>query len=267
MEAVNEALETQVAARTNELQETLNALQLAHERLVRGEKMNLLGELMSGIAHEIRSPLSSLLSGCHLLAGRSRDKKVVETTALMKEATERLAAIVDNMLMFARNQPPARATVELNKICERAIDLISSDLRNDRIELRQDYAPSVPRLELDVQQVQQVLLNLLNNARQALEHWEGERWIRLSTRANHEAVWVDVEDSGPGIPAADRASVFQPFFTTKKTGTGLGLSLCRRFLEAHGARLDLLESTAGALFRLTFPRSACETMVAMPQPE
>jgi len=265
IEETNERLEHRVEERTLALRKALDSLRVAHERLVRGEKMNLLGELMSGIAHEIRSPLSSILTGCHIVEHGAKTEKNRQTAGLLREAAQRIADIVDNMLAFARNAPPTRKTVDLKDMILSAVDLIAADLRRDKIELRLDEVSNVPRLELDTQQLQQVLLNLLHNARQALERREGERWIEVSTDSNREAVLLDVRDNGDGIPPDKADRIFAPFFTTKAMGTGLGLALCRRFLEAHGAQLELVPSEVGAHFRITFPRSACETMMIEPQ--
>lgn len=245
-------LEHTVEERTAELQSALAELRVAHDRLLRGEKMNLLGELMSGIAHEIRSPLSSILSGSHILVRDGGSKDVSGTSELMAAAAERLSSIVDNMLAFARNTPAKRNPEELNNICLSAIDLITSDLRKEGVELRQDLAIDVPPLLLDKQQIQQVVLNLLNNARQALQGQGGHRWISIGTVVANGRVVLDIQDNGPGIAPDQQNAVFEPFYTTKEAGTGLGLSLCRRFLEAHDATLELVPSPAGAHFRVSF---------------
>jgi len=255
IEEANQILEVRVQQRTAELSRALEDLRVAHDRLVKGEKMTLLGQLMSGITHEIRTPLSSLLTGCHLLRRRKGDPAEVESVVQQMElAASRLSSIVTNMLAFAREAKPTRRSEDLNRICASAIDLIDSELNHDGIRLQQELAPDLPALFLDAQQIQQVVLNLLNNARQALaESGAREKRLDVRTRREGDVVLLEVEDNGPGIPEAARSRIFEPFFTTKTSGTGLGLSLCRRFVEAQGAAIELVPSKAGACFRVSFP--------------
>ena len=254
IEAANAELENQVQKRTQELQRTLKELRTAHERLVRGEKMHLLGELMSGIIHEIRSPLSSITLSCGILV-QEREKKInQELITGISEAAKRIANIISNMLAFAKEDKPSRVPESLNTLCTQALELIGPELQDDRVNLELVLQPDLPLIELDPQQIQQVILNLINNARQAFDGTQEDRHIRVATFTVNEEVILEVSDNGPGIPSTYHDEIFQPFFTTKKEGTGLGLSLCKRFVEAHDGTLQCNSSEEGASFRVHFNR-------------
>ena len=257
IEAANAQLEARVAERTAELSTALGELQAAHEQLIQGEKMNLLGELMTGIAHEINNPLAVVIGFSEVLAKGDHPAEVRRHAGLIEASASRVRNIVENLLAFARRQPPSRRSVSAVTLMQRAIELIASDIRRAGVTLETDFAVDLEPLSLDMQQIEQVFLNLLNNARQALESHPGERIVRASVREDASgAVLVTVADTGPGLSERVRAQLFRPFTTTKEHGTGLGLSLCRRFVEAHGGRIEAPPVMRGTAFVVTLPRAA-----------
>ncbi len=266
IEEANARLEQRVAERTAELELALTELRAAHERLVQGEKMHLLGELMAGIAHEIANPLAVVCGYGEVLARGDYVPAVRRFGENIAAGAERARKIVANLLAFARRQPPARRPISIVSLVDQAIELIAADLRRADIELATEFPATCEPLCLDAQQIEQVMLNLLNNARQALANHPGERKVHVSVRESASGeVHVTVADSGPGLPGHVRAQLFRPFVTTKAAGTGLGLSLCRRFIEAHGGRIDAPLTFSGTAFVITLQRAAmagaCEVPV------
>ena len=253
IEAANSALEHRVAERTKALSEALAELRAAHERLVRGEKMHLLGELMSGIAHEINNPMTVVQGYASVLAAEPRDPTVREHARKLEAAAERVRSIVETLLDFARNRPPARRPAALPRLIGRVQELIGAELRRAGATLHIALPPGLPEISLDAQQIEQVLLNLLNNSRQALARHEGERRIDLRVEARADTVVIEVADTGPGLTPEVRARLFEPFVSTKSEGNGIGLSLCRRFVEAHGGRIEAPPVACGCVFRLHLP--------------
>ncbi|MBI4624750.1 MAG: hypothetical protein HY736_16220 [Verrucomicrobia bacterium] len=252
--AKNATLESRVRERTAELSNALGELQTAHERLLQGEKMHLLGELMAGIAHEINNPLAAISGYSEMLAeGYAGDSRKAGT--IISQQTRRVSSIVRNLLDFARNRPVQRSPGSLADVLTSAEELIVAELRQSGVVLQTSISPDLPRVMMDVQQMEQVLINLVRNAAQALAGHAGEH--RISVRAFTDGIWVavSVRDNGPGVPAELRKKIFDSFVTTKPDGTGLGLSLCKRFVEAHGGHIELLPSgeQPGACFQIRLP--------------
>lgn len=252
--ARNATLESRVHERTAELSKALGELQAAHERLLQGEKMHLLGELMAGIAHEINNPLATI-SGYSELLAQGYEGDLRKAGATIAQQTRRVIRIVRNLLDFARNRPVERTPGSLAGVLRNAEELIAAELRQANIVLESSISPDLPQVLMDGQQMEQVFINLVRNAGQALAEQPGERRIRV--RAFTDGIWVAVQvgDNGPGIQAELRAKVFDSFVTTKSDGTGLGLSLCKRFVESHGGRIELLAANdqPGACFQFRLP--------------
>lgn len=250
----NAELEKRVNERTAELQKTLGELEEAHEKLLQGEKMHLLGELMAGIAHEINNPLAVISGYADMLAmGDYPDS--IRAGELIRQQNQRVCSIVRNLLDFANNRPASYKPGSLNTVLKNSEELIAAELRSLQIKLETSISPKLPSVQMDTQQMEQVFINLLRNAGQALAEQKGQRHI--SVRAFTDGEWnaVLIRDNGPGIPEEMRAKVFDSFVTTKTDGTGLGLSLCKRFVEAHGGQLELVPSNGqpGACFQIRLP--------------
>jgi signal transduction histidine kinase len=223
------------------LQKCRHRLDGATRQLLEAERMTAVGELVAGVAHELNNPLTGILGYAQLLQREvlpSSAEKRVEF--LISEAT-RAAKIVRNLLTFARKRPPEKRYVGLNGLIKKTLELKSYHLRANQIEVLTDLDPDLPKTMLDFHQVQQVLINLIVNAEQALSEAGGGGQIRIATRHAGGRIQVRVSDSGPGVPLEIRSRIFEPFFTTKEEGkgTGLGLSLCYGIVREHGGTITV----------------------------
>jgi PAS domain S-box-containing protein len=229
-------------------------------KMLQTEKMAALGEVAAGIAHELNNPLTAILGNVQLLLGHPlNDTAMVEARRVHQEA-ERARRIVKNLLYFARENKPERSAVDLNEIAERTLALRGYELKNENIRVETDLAPDLPRTMADPYQLQQVVLNLLMNAEQALLESRGQGVVRI--RTGHSAqktghrIWMELSDNGPGIPAEIAPRIFDPFFTTKApgVGTGLGLSIVYGIVRQHEGEVTFeSEPGAGAKFIIELP--------------
>ena len=228
-------------------------------QLVQSEKMAAVGQLVSGVAHELNNPLTSIAGLSEFLLQHpepsERDRDHIR---VIHEQAERAAKIVGDLLAFARKGPTDVEDVALNEVAERALSLIGYELRLRDVQLETDFAPGLPAVRGDRHQVQQVVLNLLTNAVQAMSELppDRERRLRVTTALERKQAVLRVADSGPGIPDDLLQRIFDPFVTTKApgTGTGLGLSITYRIVEDHGGQITADRArTGGALFTVTFP--------------
>jgi nitrogen fixation negative regulator NifL len=227
----------------------------AHLR--QSEKLAAMSELLAGVAHELNNPLSVVIGHTALLA-RVAEGPVAARAEKIGRAAERCGRIVKNFLALARQYPPERTQVDLNQVVREALEVVAYPLRVDTVDVVTELAPGLPRLSADSHQLQQVLVNLVTNAHQAMRGSEGARRLTVRTGALGPAgpVWLEVADTGPGILPAVQARLFEPFFTTKPLGqgTGLGLSICRGIVEGHGGRIGVEGGPGrGATFRVELP--------------
>jgi signal transduction histidine kinase len=243
----NETLEVQIQERTHQLLEA--------------GKLATMGNLLAGVAHELNSPLSVILGQVGLFSQTGVDPKARARVKDIGEAAERCVRIVRSFLTMARRHPPERGHVSLNDLLREAVELLSFELRIANIEIVYDLERDLPLVWADGHQLRQVIVNLVTNARQAVQDSAPPRQLRLATRYDERrsSVGIEVADSGPGIPAEVRARVFEPFFTTKPDGegTGLGLALVRGIVEGHGGTIEIESAPGeGARFIISLPLGA-----------
>jgi two-component system NtrC family sensor kinase len=241
----------------NEMVEQLRTTREEVERLhrtqmTRAEHLATLGELAAGLAHEIRNPLAGI-AGVVEMIGRDLPANS-PSREIVKEAQSEVRHIqnlLSDLLQYARPRPPQILAADLNETAEHAVTLARRQLSNRPIELAFAPDPQLPTVEHDPAQMQQVLVNLLLNAIQAIEG-AGRVQVVISHQENYAV--VRVADTGHGISPKNLPKIFRPFFTTKGQGTGLGLSLARNIVEEHGGRIEVT-STAdlGTEFTLRFP--------------
>lgn len=246
------------------------------EQLVQVEKMSLLGRLSAGIAHEIRNPLTAVKINLQEFDLQiTEDHPLRDSLALALEGVKQIEQIIENTLEFARPTKPEHEKANINEVLEKSLSFAKIALQKKRIQLRFNFATSLPFVHIDTQQIQQVFLNLLTNSIEASESGgiievrtfleknftpfvisaytiitESENY--LAPEENDYAV-VEFKDYGSGIPKEHLEHVFEPFFTTKAKGTGLGLAISKQILELHNAFVAISTNEAGTSFLCYFP--------------
>jgi len=243
-----------------EVYRDLTAQRIFHSKLLQTEKLAALGQMVSGVAHELSNPMTSIMGYAHrLLARQDLPGRTEEVRQIYQEA-ERAGTILRQLLLNARETLPERRPVSLNQIVHGVMDLQRFSLAAEKIRVEIDLAPALPFVQGDPGHLQQVLMNLMGNARQALEQQEEGGTIRLRTkRIGERRVLLEVADNGPGIPQAILARIFDPFFTTKPAGvgTGLGLAIVLSVVREHGGQVHVLNPPqGGAVFQIEFPVAA-----------
>ncbi|ANM31942.1 hypothetical protein ABI59_23820 [Acidobacteria bacterium Mor1] len=239
-----------------------------HEHLLQSEKISALGMLVSGVAHELKNPLTSVIGFCELLMMKESDPGKRRGLDKVRSEAHRSVRIVNQLLSFSRKRVVEKRLANVNDVLDRVIELKAHDLQMRNIELQRRYAPVLPPVWIDDHQFEQVFLNLVNNAEHALRDRDQPRRLIVETRAERERVGILFIDNGPGLPREQINQVFLPFFTTKPAGegTGLGLSLCHGIVTEHGGSIDF-DSAAGqgTTLRIEIPR-ADPTRIAEEQP-
>jgi DNA-binding NtrC family response regulator/nitrogen-specific signal transduction histidine kinase len=216
-------------------------------KLLQTEKMAAVGQLVSGIAHELNNRLTSIMGYVQLLLSHGLNPAQFSEAGKVFHEAERARRIVKNLLYFARENEPERTRVDLNAIVERTLALRSYEMKVEDILIERDLEPELPETMADPYQLQQVVLNLLINAEQALLQDRGKGVVRVQTRrAEGNRIAAEVSDDGPGIPREILSRIFDPFFTTKPSGlgTGLGLSIVYGIVQQHDGEVSV-ENLAG----------------------
>jgi PAS domain S-box-containing protein len=241
-----------------ETRQAYDNLRRTQEQLLHSEKMAAVGQLISGVAHELNNPLTAILGYSQLLTSSAEiGPQGLEYTGKLYKQAQRTHRIVQNLLSFARQHKPERAPVQLNQILEDTLALRDYDLRMKNIRVHLELAPDLPVTAADPHQLQQVFLNMVNNAVDAVleDSSEGDLWVRTDLRGDRLA--VEFTDSGPGVREPSR--VFDPFYTTKPVGkgTGLGLSICYGIVTEHGGTINVRNvHPRGASFTIELPFQA-----------
>jgi two-component system NtrC family sensor kinase len=223
---------------------------------VHAEKMAAVGQLVSGVAHEVNNPLTAILGFADLMMENPElpDSARKDLRVILQEA-QRTKQIVQNLLSFARQMPPQRAAVQLNQILSRTIQLRSYDFANHGIQIVEHLDENLPEVMGDPHQLQQVFLNILNNAYDAVHEVDRPAGIEISSTRSGDSVEVSFRDNGSGITQPDK--IFDPFFTTKEVGkgTGLGLSICYGIVKEHGGEILCHNNLGapGAIFVVRLP--------------
>jgi two-component system, NtrC family, sensor histidine kinase HydH len=248
---------------SEKLEETNRQLRRAEADARRAERLAALGQLSAGLAHEIRNPLGVIKGSADMLSRKvaGSDPLIAELAGYISSEVNRLNALVVRFLDFARPSKLELRPEPITEIVDRALDAATASVPNSGAKIERKYAPGLPEIPVDAQLCEQVFVNLITNALQAMQAQAGllEKTLRLSIEpevSNGESgVGVVVEDSGPGVPPELREQIFNPFFTSKKDGVGLGLSIVAKIIDDHRGTIRLEDNTPhGARFHVFFPR-------------
>ncbi len=231
---------------------------MLQEQLIQSEKMSAIGQLVSGVAHELNNPLAGISAFAQLLLAEKKfppDQRTAAET-IYSEA-RRASRIVQNLLTFARQHKAEKVPTTINQVLDDTLELRGYELRVRGIDVRREYDETLEDTMADAHQLQQVFLNLITNAEQAMEQRDGHHHrLTVRTRRSGEAIRIEIEDTGGGIPPNLIERIFNPFFTTKPTGsgTGLGLSISLGIVREHEGRIwaENVAST-GARFIVELP--------------
>ena len=237
--------------------------------MINAQKLESLGVLAGGIAHEIRNPLSSInisISSIERACGASggleseSKEKIDLILEQMKAAAAKMGSVVQRVMDYSKPVPPRKEISDLNEVADKAVRISLSTLRKRDIVVSTDLAPGLPACRTDTQMIEQVLVNLITNAWQAMEGREGLKQLEVASAVQDGRIVLRVSDSGPGVPPALRQKIFDPFFTTRKEGSGIGLSFSHRIVTDLGGVLRVGTSRwSGAEFRIELPGEKEET--------
>lgn len=233
------------------LEEVYRELQRNVEHLKRSARMSALGQLSASLAHEIRNPLASIEGAAFVAQSEPDDTRKSEFLEIILKETKRLNGLVSHFLEFARPRAPQRAAENAHSLCQSVFTLIARVAAENRVEIENGVPAMTPEVDCDSEQMRQVLLNLFLNAIQAMP--AGGR-LTVTAAPSQTDLMIRIHDTGPGIPPEYADEVFDPFFSTKQHGTGLGLPIAYTIVQQHGGEL-ILESTSpkGSCFAIRLP--------------
>jgi two-component system, NtrC family, sensor histidine kinase HydH len=242
----------ELEATSEQLAKANRDLQDSFEQIKRADRLSAVGQLSASLAHEIRNPLASIDGAANLIESPKTSEEMRRgSLAIIHKEIQRLNRLLTNLLDFARPRKPEFQPTEPGRLLDAIINLTDHSAKQKGITIRKDAPGSVPAFECDPEQMKQVILNLTINAVQSMAA-PGE--IVLSARQKESSVMISVRDQGPGIPEEDIDKIFNPFFTTKEAGTGLGLSVVHQIVTQHGGTVKTERNPdRGMTFSLVVP--------------
>ena len=226
------------------------------QQVVQSERLAAMGAMIGGVAHELNNPLTSILGVSELLQDTETNEVARKQLAMLQQQARRAAEIVQNLTYFARPPAPGKSKINLTELVERTLNLHAYSLRKNNITVDFLKEPGVPYALGDPHQLMQVFLNLIVNAEQAIREAREKGTLRIRLGKGEGTVWVSFHDDGPGIAKENLASIFDPFYTTKRPGrgTGLGLSICKSVMKEHNGSVEAANAPdGGAVFTVTLP--------------
>ena len=241
-----------LARTTKQLEAVNHELVASLEQLKRADRLSAIGQLSAGLAHEIRNPIASIEGAIDILERTSHDaeNREEEFLGIIKKECARVNRLLSDLLDFGRPRQPQLQTITIAEIIDSVVTLANPGAERQNVQLIAAVS-SNPTVHVDPAQIEQVILNLTLNAIQAMP---GGGSVLLSSSTDESAVNIDVRDEGVGIPAEDFHKVFDPLYTTKERGVGLGLSVAHQIVKAHGGKINLFRNpTAGMTFRVALP--------------
>ena len=229
------------------------------QQVVQSERLAAMGAMIGGVAHELNNPLTAIMGVSELLQDTETNESSRKQLAMLQQQARRAAEIVQNLTYFSRPPAPGKSRINLVEVVERTLNLHAYSLRKNNITVDFLKEAGVPYALGDPHQLMQVFLNLIVNAEQAIREARDKGTLRIRLGKGDNSVWVSFHDDGPGIPKETLASIFDPFYTTKRPGrgTGLGLSICKSVMKEHSGSVEAANSPdGGAVFTVTLPVSA-----------
>ena len=232
------------------------------------DRLASIGQLTSGIAHEINNPLTGVIGFSELLLEKDLPDEIKEDLGIISKEAKRAANVIKGLLTFVRSKGTEKDLVDINSIIQEVLKLRAYEQRLSNIEVKAQFAPDLPRVIGNGAQMQQVFMNLIINAEQAMIETHGRGRLKVITGNAGEMVLVSITDDGPGISPENMKKLFSPFFTTKEVGkgTGLGLSICHGIVTEHGGRIyaeSELGKGASFILELPIPASRGESVVKL----
>ena len=228
------------------------------QQVVQSERLAAMGAMIGGVAHELNNPLTSILGVSELLQDTETNETSRKQLAMLQQQARRAAEIVQNLTYFSRPPAPGKSRINLVEVVERTLNLHAYSLRKNNITVDFLKEAGLPYAMGDPHQLMQVFLNLIVNAEQAIREARDKGTLRIRLGRSEGSVWVSFHDDGPGIAKENLASIFDPFYTTKRPGrgTGLGLSICKSVMKEHSGSVEAANAPGGgAVFTVTLPVS------------
>ena len=233
----------------------IEKLKQAQDQLIQSEKLAALGQMAAVVTHEVRNPLSTIRGSAEIISRKAGpDSPLKKYTEYIIQEVERLDLVVTEILTFSRKPQLTLSKENINKLLVQTLDFLEeSDFTKYKVSYEKELSEKAPDTFLDRDQIKQVLLNIIQNACHFMEKMP-ERRLLVKTRAGDNHIYIDISDTGPGIPPENLEKIFEPFFTTKVRGTGLGLSICKNIVESHMGSLKVAsEVNKGSTFTLVLP--------------
>jgi two-component system NtrC family sensor kinase len=260
-----------------EIQRTLQRLKSTQDQLVQTEKLSAIGKFVAGVAHELNNPLTGVIGFSEMLQDTGINEHQQNYLNRIIDSAERCHKIVQSLLSFSRRRRPERTSVNINRLIEATVEIFKYEMPVSNIKVSTDFVSDLPALLVDPHQIQLVFLNILNNARQAIESQQTNGQIYITTELIEGHVRIAFCDNGPGIPPENISQIFDPFFTTKPVGegTGLGLSLSYGIIREHDGTITAKNNDGkGVTFIIDLPvvsikdeHEAVKIMHALPKME
>lgn len=241
----------QIARAINRMAQAIAEKEKLEEQLQRSERLAALGRLVTGIAHELRNPLTVIKTTVQVMEAELKDNKdLIQYVEVIKEQVNRQNRIIQELLDFGRPTKNFVHPVSVGSLIDKVLIFTSPLLRQHKVQLEVEKEPNLPLVEADGERIKQVFVNLILNAVQAMPNG-GKLTIKAGTEENF--VYVRFSDTGPGIPREEISRIFDPFYTTRKDGTGLGLSISHQIIASHGGTIEVASGEGGSTFTVRLP--------------
>jgi two-component system, sporulation sensor kinase E len=237
--------------------EDVSDIKALTDQLIRADRLAAMGELTAGVAHEVRNPLGVIRASVQLVEDAKGDPaRIHEAAEVIKQEIDRLDRVIKALLDFGRPSKPTLVRTDLNEVLEDVVLFTNRFAKQSDVKIEEHFDRELPEVQGDPDQLKQVFLNLVTNAVQAMDKHGGT--ITIETRGAGEYVEVKVADNGPGISASDLPKVFDPFFTKRAEGTGLGLTIVHRIIDEHEGHIEVESGPEGTVFIVTLPATLDE---------